>query len=166
MVDIVQISTETHKQQVLALMDDYLAWTKTFMGDKLADVPTFEKVDDELSDLPGIFAPEKGGAFLLAYHDDQPAGCVALKKVNATTGELKRMYVSPDYRGKGIGWQLAQTWLTQAQALGYTKLVLDSHISMKKAHKIYQALGFQQVPPPDDFPDALKSEVVFMEMTL
>ena len=53
-----------------------------------------------------------------------------------------------------------------ARQSGYQRIVLDSHISMKKAHAIYQEIGFRLVSAPDDFPEELKPIVVFMECGL
>ena len=102
----------------------------------------------------------------MAYIENKLAGCGALLKVNETIGEVKRMYVRPEYRGQKIGWQLIQHILEQARTFEYDKMVLDSHITMKKAHSIYHSAGFKNVSAPDDFPEELKPIVVFMEMIL
>jgi len=98
--------------------------------------------------------------------DEQPAGCVALRGHDVLTCELKRLYVHPAYRGKGIGRELVRTLIENARQAGYARIVLDSHISMIKAHEIYQAIGFQKVKAPDDFPEVHKPYVVFMEYEL
>jgi GNAT superfamily N-acetyltransferase len=106
------------------------------------------------------------GRLLLATFDEQPAGCVALKQVTDQIGELKRMYVSPNFRGKRIGWHLGKDLLDEARAVGYRWIVLDSHMSMTHAHKIYEELGFKRVAAPPMFPQELIPVVVFMECEL
>ena len=102
------------------------------------------------------------------YHqqDGQPAGCVCLKGHDAITAELKRLYVRPAFRGQNIGWQLVNVLLDEARQSGYQRIVLDTHISMKKAQAIYEAIGFRVVSAPDEIPDSLKPFIVFMEYNL
>jgi ribosomal protein S18 acetylase RimI-like enzyme len=71
--------------------------------------------------------------------------------------------VRPKFRGLNIGWQLVSGLVEEARKSGYHRIVLDSHSSMKKAHALYQAVGFKRVSTPDDFPEALKSVALFME---
>ena len=126
--------------------------------------PTFDGFEEELATLPGIYAPPTG-RLLLAAVDGRPAGCVALKGHDGGTGELKRLYVRPTFRGQAIGQRLVRALIAEARAAGYRRLVLDSHISMTRAHEIYLAAGFRKVATPADFPETLKPIVVFMELT-
>jgi ribosomal protein S18 acetylase RimI-like enzyme len=91
---------------------------------------------------------------------------VFLKGHNLITAELKRLYVRPGFRGLNIGWQLVNTLMEEARKSGYQRVILDSHISMKKAHKIYEGVGFKYVKPPEDYPENLKVITVFMESDL
>jgi ribosomal protein S18 acetylase RimI-like enzyme len=164
MLTIVQVETPDHVRAVRKLLVDYLSWATTLAAAS-GDAPTFQGLDDELAGLPGIYAPP-AGRLLLAFLDGEPAGCVALMPHDPTSGELKRLYVDPAFRGHQIGWHLVEALLKQARAAGYRRVVLDSHISMKGAHSIYHAHGFADVKTPDDFPAALKPFVVFMECDL
>jgi ribosomal protein S18 acetylase RimI-like enzyme len=74
--------------------------------------------------------------------------------------------VRPQFRGLEIGWQLVNRLVAEARQAGYERMVLDSHRSMKKAHALYQAVGFKRVSAPADFPEALQPVVVFMECDL
>ena len=127
--------------------------------------PTFEGLDEELAGLPGPYAPPLG-RLLLARHAGQPAGCVALKPAGPATGELKRLYVRPSFRGLNLGGQLVAAVVQAARQAGCQRLILDSHQSMRHAHALYRAAGFRDVEPPPDFPAALRPVVVFMEMML
>ena len=135
------------------------------LTDDINQAPTFEKLEEELATLPGIYSPPHG-RLLLAMQDGQPAGCVALKGQDDLICELKRMYVRPAFRGQGVGQALVRTLTEEARQAGFERMILDSHISMKKAHEIYQTFGFKKVRPPDDFPEKFKSIVVFMECEL
>jgi GNAT superfamily N-acetyltransferase len=164
MLTISQVSTPAEIQDVQGLLREYTAWAFTLAADS-DTVPTFEGLEQELATLPGIYAPPTG-CLLLPLEDRQPAGCVALKERSATIGELKRLYVRPTFRGRDIGRQLVATVIAQARTSGYRRLILDSHVSMTKAHEIYLAAGFRKASAPSDFPEALKPIAVFMELDL
>jgi GNAT superfamily N-acetyltransferase len=164
--DITQAETKEQIAAVQNLWRDYTKWAATLMDYAMVGTPpTFEGLEEELAGLPGVYVPPSG-RLLLATHEGKPAGTVALKPHTAVEGELKRLYVRPDFRGHGIGQALVAALLDEARAVGYQRLVLDSHILMKSAHALYEAAGFRFVPTPDDFPAALKPFVVFMECDL
>ncbi len=164
LLTISQVSTPTEIQDVRQLLQEYTAWALTMAEDSV-QAPTFQGLEQELESLPGIYAPPSG-SLLLARQDRRPAGCIALKGHNTTIGELKRLYVRPAFRGRKIGKQLVAALVEKARKIGYQRLILDSHISMKAAHDIYRAAGFHKVETPSDFPEVLKPIVVFMEMSL
>ena len=80
--------------------------------------------------------------------------------------EVKRMYVRPGQRGKGIGENLMRGLIAQARRQGACKIVLDSHHTMTGAHRIYRDAGFRDVGPPPGFPEKFVPVVVFMELDL
>ncbi|MFK7933015.1 MAG: site-specific tyrosine recombinase XerD [Saprospiraceae bacterium] len=102
------------------------------------------KFEEEIAQLPYRYAAPTG-VLLLATYDEKTAGCVALQKIDEGIGEMKRMYVSPDFRGEKIGQQLIQVLLAEAKQLGYTTMRLDTHPSMQKAQQLYQAMGFREI---------------------
>jgi GNAT superfamily N-acetyltransferase len=159
---ISQVSTPSEIQGVQGLLREYTAWVFTLDS---GQAPALQGLEQELAALPGIYAPPTG-CLLLAMQDGQPAGCIALKGHDATTGELKRLYVRPAFRGRKIGWQLVAALIAKARNLRYQRLFLDSHISMTKAHEIYVAAGFRPVDTPSDFPEAFKPVAVFMELAI
>jgi ribosomal protein S18 acetylase RimI-like enzyme len=65
-----------------------------------------------------------------------------------------------------IGRQLVAVLIGEARKMGYKRLILDTHISMKSAHAIYQAAGFRIIDTPDDYPENMKPLAVIMEMEL
>jgi GNAT superfamily N-acetyltransferase len=163
MIEIEQAKTALHLGYVQELLKEYTAWAETLHP--MEGIPAFEGYVDEMENLPGIYSPPKG-RLLLALDDGQPVGCVALKPVREGVAELKRMYVRPGNRGKGIGWQLGERLVNEARQIGYTKIVLDSHHSMTGAHAIYRRLGFKQVAPPAETPEIVKQLAIFMELDL
>ena len=164
MVSISQVRTPNEIHDVQELLREYATWVFTLAAES-NQAPTFQGLEEELAALPGTFTPPTG-SLLLATLNNQPAGCIALKGHDATTGELKRLYIRPTFRGRKIGVQLVDAVIEKARDMGYQRLILDSHISMKSAHAIYESAGFRKVETPSDFPEDLKPIVVFMEMNL
>jgi len=107
---------------------------------------SFQGFAEELSGLPGAYAPPAGRLYL-AVQARAPAGCVGLRPVSEQTCEMKRLYVRPAHRRRGIGRMLAQRALADARAIGYKRVVLDTLATMHEAHALYAALGFAETAP-------------------
>jgi len=106
----------------------------------------FQDFDHELANLPGEYAPPSG-CLLFWYEGNDLAGCAALRKINGTTCEMKRMYVRSAFRGKKIGRKLAESIVAEARELGYKSLKLDTLPAMREAIALYRSLGFKETPP-------------------
>ena len=147
-----------------SMMEEYLAWAFSLQQGS-EDAPAFAGKDDELKNLPGVFAPPRG-RFLIAWDGERLLGAVALKPIDEHTAELKRLYVRPEARGRNLGMRLVSQLIDEARSEGYKRIILDSHKSMESAHAIYRKAGFRDVGPWHDFPAAMAPYVVFMEMDL
>ena len=155
MISIFQAATPDHIAQARELFQEY--------GASLGFSLCFQSFDQELAGLPGDYAPPSG-RLLLAHVDGQPAGCVALHKYEADAAEMKRLYVRPGFRGHNLGRRLIDDLISQAQAIGYTSIRLDTVPSiMGKAVELYRAYGFREIAPyrPNPVEGAL-----YMELTL
>lgn len=86
------------------------------------------------------------GAFLVVYRGDVPVGCGAVRLLDVETGELKRMYVSPAERGRGLGRLLVAELEAEAKALGVQRLVLETGTRQHAALSLYHAAGFRPIP--------------------
>jgi GNAT superfamily N-acetyltransferase len=86
------------------------------------------------------------GAFLVAYRRDVPIGCGAVRRLDATTAEIKRMYVRPSARGKGVGRAVLAELEQEARRLGARRLVLETGVRQPDAIAVYRQAGFTEVP--------------------
>jgi ribosomal protein S18 acetylase RimI-like enzyme len=113
----------------------------------------FQGFDEELASLPGAYARPRG-RLLLARVAGMPAACVALRPLGANDGEMKRLYVRPQFRGMGLGRALAEIVIDEARAIGYASVKLDTLPQMREAQALYAGLGFRDVAPYNDNPVA------------
>jgi putative acetyltransferase len=104
----------------------------------------FQGFGDELEGLPGVYGAA-GGALLLALDPNEPAGTIALRRLDATAGEVKRLYLRPKYRGHGLGRRLLEAVTGRAEAIGYERLYADTLPSMTDALILYQRAGFERI---------------------
>ena len=123
----------------------------------------FQNFDKELAALPGDYAlPE--GRLLLAEYENQLAGCVALHRLGPEVCEMKRLYLRPQFRGKGLGCSLAERIIVEARQAGYRFMRLDTvEPVMKDAVAMYRKLGFREVAPYRPNPIA---GAMYMELEL
>ena len=112
----------------------------------VAEALSSQNFDRELEALPGEYAPP-GGVLLIARDDNAAAGCVALRRLDDATGEMKRMYVRESYRGSGLGRRLALAVIDEARKRNYKRVVLDTLPKLASAIALYRDIGFRDIGP-------------------
>ena len=137
------------------LFEEYASWLEISL--------CFQNFDKELASLPGDYALPRGRLFL-AIEDDQLAGCVALRPLPDRACEMKRLYVRPTFRGRGLGRKLVATILEAAREIGYERMLLDTLPGkMDQALAMYRRLGFKEIEAYYDNP---VEGATFMELSL
>jgi ribosomal protein S18 acetylase RimI-like enzyme len=154
MIELLQAESQQHIDTARTLFREYESW--------LDEDLCFQSFEAEVRDLPGRYAPP-GGRLLLAYADGEPAGCVAMRKIGDGTCEMKRLFVRPQFQGRGIGRLLVDSIIESARAAGYGKMRLDTYPpKMAKAVEMYRSHGFYLIDAYYENPH----DVLFMERKL
>lgn len=154
MVCIIRATTDEQIEHAKKLCIEYAA----SLGIDLS----FQDFEKELEEFPGEYSPPEE-RLLLARCEEKYVGCVGLRKITGEICEMKRLYVKPGFRGKGIGKALAKAVLEEAQTIGYSRMRLDTLPWMKKAISLYKSLGFESIEPYCHNPI---EGSVFMELNL
>jgi GNAT superfamily N-acetyltransferase len=84
--------------------------------------------------------------FYAAFDGERAVGTGGLRGIDATHGEIKRMYVDPAYRGTGVAAQLLHTLEDDARGRGWTRLVLETGDTMLPAQRFYRRMGYEPIP--------------------
>jgi ribosomal protein S18 acetylase RimI-like enzyme len=144
---ITPVRTVAELSEVRRLFEAYAASLDIDLG--------YQGFADELASLPGAYAPP-AGELLLARAAAGPAiGCAALRPLpGLRLCEMKRLFVSPEGRGAGIGRKLVEAVIVAAVARGYGEMRLDTLPTMQNAQSLYRALGFVEIAPYYDTPVA------------
>jgi|EndMetStandDraft_5_1072996.scaffolds.fasta_scaffold01602_3 putative acetyltransferase len=98
-------------------------------------------------------APERGG-FFVAYVNGSPVGCGAVRQLDAETAEIKRMYVDPGMRRRGVGRAVLAALEREAARLGVRTVVLETGARQPEALRLYEATSFSPIPPFGEYVDS------------
>lgn len=133
------VRTQEDLEAVVGLFRQYAASLPVDLG--------YQNFEVELAGMPGKYAPPKGALLLARTGTGKAAGCVALRPMEAAGRcEMKRLYVTPDGRGAGLGRRLVETLMSEARRIGYREICLDTLPHMDEAIGLYGKLGFAPIP--------------------
>jgi len=155
------VVTDADLNGIKSLFREYFTWVDTTMRFDM----TYQEVQQELKTLPGAFSPP-AGCLLLAEVDGQAAGCASLRPRGPGVCELKRMYVRPEYQGRGLGRALCERIIQEGKDKGYALMRLDTEKTLSAAQHIYRSFGFQDASPYYHVPPGIFERTVFMELPL
>lgn len=136
MNSIIKANTEQHFKEAILLFKEYAAWLNIDL--------CFQNFEEELKSLNEMYAAPLG-VILLSTFNKNFTGCVAVRNKGEQIAELKRMYVQPAYRGKGLAKDLLQQAIDFAKDAGYKKIRLDTLASMTPAINLYLQFGFYEI---------------------
>jgi len=150
------------------LVSEYVAWCRArYQHDAWFVDQAFghQGLDQELRELAITYGPPNGRT-LLVRRDGELCGGGAYRLLPDGTCEMKRLYVSDLFRGRGIGRTLAIALVESARADGYQLMRLDTGNLLTEAIEMYSKMGFRHCPPHRSYPPKLLPYVVFMELPL
>ena len=168
MTRVIEAASTDELEQVRRLIRGFLAWHRERHLDDLHLIEAYfddAAFEAELDGLPGKYAPPRGRLLLALVHDE-PAGCVALREIDAGSCEMKRMFVWPHMQGRGAGRALGEAVVGAARDIGYRRMLLDTSVRQVEALTLYERLGFREIPPYYDVPQELLGWLVFRELRL
>jgi GNAT superfamily N-acetyltransferase len=167
MLTIRQAESEQDIAQVRELFWEYLQWANVRLNEEYGiDLPIATMLEHDMDTLD-IFLPPQG-CLLLALEGAQAAGLACMKCIRDDIVEVKRMYVRPAFRRRGVGRQLLEALIREARTIGYPIMRLDSTRFMKEAHALYRSAGFAEIDeyPESEIPPQYRQHWVFMEKRL
>ena len=164
---------EKHRKEFFDLNVEFISWLVEMMVRKhQVDVSssselTLEDYVGSVIDEYFSLEPPNGVTFLLQV-DGRIEGMGALKELEPGIAEIKRMFIRPDYRGRGYGRMILKKLVQKGEEFGFLKLRLESQDFMTSAHKIYRSAGFKEVAeyPGHESPEEFIPFSFFMEKTL
>ena len=123
---------------------DAAALVADFFAEIASRYPGFDPSRQPSAPLAG-FTRRQGGVFLIALRDREPIACAGLQRLDATTGEVRRVFVREAARGLGVGRVLLTTLLETARDLGYQRVRLDTGDRLPEARGLFLAFGFRDI---------------------
>jgi GNAT superfamily N-acetyltransferase len=161
-------TTAEHYQAFAGLVAQYLAWSRARYLDDVwfvEQVFGHQSLDSELQELPARYGPPNGRALLVSV-DGEIAGAGAYRRLSETICEMKRLFVSDRFKGRGLGRKLCEALITSARAEQFTLMRLDTGNRLVEAIAMYKAVGFTPCAPYHEYPEALRPYLIFMELSL
>ncbi|MHA1447751.1 MAG: GNAT family N-acetyltransferase [Candidatus Heimdallarchaeaceae archaeon] len=172
MIKFHKYDSSLHRTEFVKMNISYLNWIrdvylKKFGLDMLDVVGSIaDYVQNSLPMLESLVPPQS--IIYLVLFDDVIVGMGGLRKLTEDIVEVKRMYVKPEFRGKGLGKSLLEKLLETAKNWGYSKIRLDTGVFMEAAQKVYRSAGFYDIEeyPETEVPKEVRHNWIYMEKIL
>jgi len=172
MIKFYTYDSSLHRTKFVEMNISYLNWLRDayleqFGLDMIDVIGHIDKyVQNSLPMLESMIPPESI-IYVVSFYDEI-VGMGGLRCITEDIVEVKRMYVKPEFRGKGLGKALLDKLLETAQNIGYSKIRLDTGVFMKAAQKVYQSAGFYEIEeyPESEVPKEVRHNWIYMEKIL
>ena len=174
-IELVAVEDPATREAARQLITEYLRWIASVAAASYGlsfDIEAMVRSDIE--DRTKFYPPD--GRFYLIRREGSSVGVGCLKRLTASVAEIQRMYVQPHVRRVGAGRLLLERLLSDARAIGYGAVRLESLKFLAAAHALYKSVGFAEITPyadnsmakyqPGDMMEAYRSSAVFMELKL
>lgn len=163
-IDDMNINIEPAYENKNDIKELFLEYTKMLVehDPTVADYLQVQNYDSELEHLEDKYGLPKGRLYL-AKMGDEVAGCIALRRLDDMKGEIKRLYVRPEFRGNKIAHELVEKIIEEAKIIGYQSVFLDTLPFLKEAIHLYQKHGFYQIESYNDSP---MTTAIYMRLDL
>lgn len=149
MISVIEANSEFQRMRVAGLFREYIDWMQSRYGQEPQKLDAYfdpDAFEAEIASLPGQFAAPDG-ALLIAHCRARAAGCAGLRRIDAHTCEVKRLFVRPEFHRAGIGRALVDGLIGRATASGYSAIRLDTGDRQMEAQKLYRSHGFRNISP-------------------
>jgi N-acetylglutamate synthase-like GNAT family acetyltransferase len=172
-IQFIPVDLRIHRFQVVDLNVEHMNWAAKGISEHykidifaVGGISVREYIESTIDKL--LSDVSRGGIYYLVELEGTIIGMGALRQIGEKTGEIKRMYIRPAYRGKGYGKALLQQLLQKAKEFGYHSVYLDTGPFMTAAQHLYRSFGFVERGeyPETEVPPQLRSRWVFMEKIL
>lgn len=137
MPENILVNTKKNYTAAALLFREYAAWLNIDLG--------FQHFEEELQQLEEMYAAPQGG-IILCKKENEYIGCIAIRRIDNDTAELKRMFVKTGYQKMGVGYSLLKDALKLAKKYHYKKIRLDTLNNMTPAINLYKQNGFYEIP--------------------
>ncbi len=154
MPEFIIAETEEDYREARVLLREYEAESEVDL--------CFQGFEEEVEALERAYGPP-GGRFLILRSGERTAGCVALRDLGGGVCEMKRLYLRPGFRGRGLGRRCAERIVREAREMGYAALRLHTLPAMRAAVALYRSMGFREIDPYAENP---VEGALFMELGL
>ena len=139
-----------HREEIVTLFTEY---TNMLMeqNEIVRQYLILQNYEKELAHPEEKYGMPEGRLYLACW-EGRLAGCIGLRKLDEERGELKRLYVRPEFRGRRMGEALIRRILDDAREIGYRHVLLDTLPFLRSAIELYRRVGFYEIPCYNDSP--------------
>ncbi len=155
------VDAYSYKEEIKELFNEY-TYMLVEVDEKFKEYLEIQNYDAELENLESKYGRPYGRLYLV-YWEGEVAGCIGLRQIDKTVCEMKRLYVKPEFRGKGIGNYLVKKIVADAKDVGYSKMRLDTLPFLEIAERLYRKNGFYEIPCYNDSP---MDNSIYMQLDL